>query len=91
MKICFEVKRKNTKIELSTSSTSNTWMCWDPGDSGLGICDQGWLKDKSFSQETVSTVQGPRNGSRPVLKSEVQDARKTLAHFPPLFSHGITI
>ncbi|MDZ4660910.1 MAG: hypothetical protein SGJ18_04750 [Pseudomonadota bacterium] len=87
MKICFALKQKNIKIKISTVIFSDTWTCWDPGDDGLGIGDQGWLGDKSFSQETKSTVQRqPSIGSRPVLKSEVQDARTTLAHTPPLFS-----
>lgn len=87
MKICFALEQKNIKMKMNTNLFSDTWTCWDPGDDGLGIVDQGRLGDKSFSQETKSTVQRqPIIGSRPVLKSEVQDARTTLAHFPLLFS-----
>ena len=87
MNNCFVLRQKNIKIRISTVLFSDTWTCWNPGDDGLGIGDQGRLGDKSFSQETKSTVQRqPSFGSRPELKSEVQDARATLAHFPLLFS-----
>ncbi len=70
MKNRFVVRQNNYKIKVS-NTISNTWMCWDPRDDGLGICDQGWLEDSSFLQETGSTVQRqPMIGSRPELKSE---------------------
>ena len=86
MKNCFVMTQKNTKIKLTQkmNSNSNTWTCWDPGDGELEICDQGWLEDSSFSQETESTVQRRGFGSRPI-KSEVQDARTTLTHLPLFF------
>ena len=55
------------------------------GDDELKICDQGRFKPQSFLQETGNDGQHqPRIGNRP-QKSEVQDARRVLAHLLPFF------
>ncbi len=90
MNLVFRFEKKFSKIEERGSqncffnksdfqirfcSASDTWMCLELGEGELGIENHGRSRFESFSQETGAIgQQPPRNGVRPMLKSQVQDA-----------------
>lgn len=78
---------KKAKMEVSDSSNSNTRMCWNPGEGGSEIVNQGWTRVLCFSQETgASGLNESRIDSGSRLKNLVQDARKDILTHLPFFS-----